>query len=167
MREGVEKLGDYALNGWSSALSLSLPSTLKTIGQYALSGWTSFSGVMVIPDTVTSIGASAMQGNTLMTGCKIGNNVTSLQTGVLASSPALKTLEIGTGVTSIAANFLTQAGAVTLITVRAATPPAVNSSGTFFNGIPAAAVIKVPAASVTAYKAATGWSVFAAQIVAI
>ena len=165
--EGIETLSDYAFNGWSSAVSLSLPSTLKTLGQFALAGWSAFTGTITVPDAVTSIGTSACQGNTLMTGFKIGNNVASLQTGVLASSPALKTLEIGTGVTSIAANFLTQGGAVTTIIVRATTPPTVNSSGTFFSGIPASAAIKVPAASVDAYKAATGWSVFAAKIVAI
>ena len=165
--EGIETLGDYAMNGWTAAVSLSLPSTLKTLGQYALAGWTAFTGTITLPDAVTTIGANALSGNTLMTGVKIGNNVASLVSGVLAASPALKTIEIGSGVTNIAANFLTQGGAVTTITVLATTPPAVNSSGTFFNGIPATAVIKVPAASVTAYKAATGWSVFAAKIVAI
>ena len=164
--EGIETIGDYAFNGWSGALSLTLPSTLKSIGQHSFSNMTSLNIDLIVPNSVTSISSNSFNGNSSMIGIKIGDNVASLPTGVLAGCSSIKTIEMGSGITSIAANFLTTGVSVQTITITATTPPTMNASGAFMN-MPSNAQIKVPSASVAAYKAATGWSVYASQIVAI
>lgn len=164
--DGIETIGDYAFNGWSGALTLSLPSTLKSIGQHSFSNMTSLNINLIVPNSVTTIASSAFNGNSSMIGVRIGNNVASLPTGVLAACSSIKTIELGSGITNIAANFLTTGVSVQTITITATAPPVMNASGSFVN-IPTSAQIKVPSASVAAYKAATGWSVYANQIVAI
>ena len=164
--EGFEVIEQYAFQGWTSAISLKLPSTLKTIGQYAFADWTSVTGHLEISDSVTSIGTSAFQGNKF-TSAKIGNGITSLPTGGLGASTQMLNLDIGSSVASIAANFLINAISMQVIIVRAVNPPSVNASGTFFGGLPAGALIKVPSASVDAYKTASGWSVHASKITSL
>lgn len=128
------KIGDYAFNVCDWMTSINIPSTLSitSIGQYAFNGCyhlTSFE----IPASVTSIGNYAFRGCYGLTSITIPNLVTTIGEGVFFEC---------TGLTSI--------------TSLNTTPPTLGTN-VFFN-VPATCTIYVPAASVNAYKAASGWS---------
>lgn len=126
-----------------SNLTIILHSGITTIGNGALFnvGNTEF----IVPDTVTSIGETAFSSNYNMT-----------------------TATIGTGCTSIGNIPFNWCSSMTSLTIKATTPPTVPSNFKLTNGRNNSTIqIYVPAASVDAYKAATGWSVFASQINAI
>ena len=97
---------------------------------------------ITIPNSVTSIGASAFRKNTRLLTLTIPNSVTSIGNYVVE------------GCTSL-----------TSITVEATTPPTLGTN--VFNNNASGRKIYVPAASVDTYKAASGWSTYASDIEAI
>ena len=128
----VTALGQSAFNGCADLESVTIPSSVTSIGQYAFSGCTSLESI-VIPDSVTTIGQYAFSANT-----------------------SLASADIGSGVSAIPAFMFTGCSSLASIIVRAATPPTLGASA--LNNVPADAAIYVPADSVEAYQAATGWS---------
>lgn len=134
-------IGSYALRGWSSSKFLNLPSTLTSIAVSAFYGWSAALS-LVIPNSVITIDNDAFLG---------WGNATSLT--------------IGSSVTTIGSYAFSNWGKVLEMRVLATTPP--NISSTTFQGLNSTCVIKVPSASIAAYKAAPNWSVYAARIQAI
>lgn len=134
------KIGDYAFNGCDWMTSINIPSTLSitSIGQHAFNDCyhlTSFE----IPASVTSIGNNAFAYCRGLTSITIPNSVTTIGNGTFFEC---------TGLTSI--------------TSLNTTPPTLGTN-VFYN-VPATCTIYVPAASVNAYKAASGWRDRAAYI---
>ena len=81
------------------------------------------------------------------------------------NSAQIKQITIPDTVTEIGDGAFSYCGQLASITCLAATPPALGS-GAFYTGT-AGFTIKVPAASVAAYKAATNWSTYADYIVGV
>lgn len=182
---GSTKIRDYAFRDCDSLKSVSLPDTVKSIGQYAFYGCNALTSI-TMPNSVTSIGSSAFEycsnltnvtlsssiksiaanmfrNCSSLTSVSIPNSVTDINTSALRSCGKLQTVNIGSGVTTIG-TYALQCGSTsykTTFTIRATTPPSIQSStfkSTFINKI------YVPTASVSKYKSATNWSSLSSYI---
>lgn len=137
----------------------------------SISGYGTITGV-TIGGCVSSVGVGAFSGLPLEN-VVIEEGVTTIGGQAFRYNPNLKTVDLPSTITSIA-NFAFQipTGSTTTafetLTVRATTPPTIYSSSIVINN-PGGLVwtIKVPAASVDAYKAASGWSSFSSRITSI
>lgn len=139
--DGVSLIESYAFQGWASALSVSIPGSVRTIRSNAFEGWLS-AGSLTIPEGVVTIESTAFQEWRAATSLTLPSTLTSIGAYAFANWHAMTTLD-----------------------VHAETPP--SASANSFSNLPAAAVIRVPAGSVDAYKSASGWSAHAAKIIAI
>lgn len=184
---GLQKISNMMFNGCMSLTSITIPAAVTEIGSqaFANSGLTS----IIIPSTVTTLGIEAFSTCEALTHMDIQANVTvipdyfarecpltsltlpnTLQTiGELAfGNPIglqITELTIPASVTYIGDNAFNgnNENQMTL-TVLPTTPPTLGRN--VFN-LAAGSIVKVPAASVEAYKAADGWTEWAAKITAI
>ena len=127
-------------NTESSSIFIPETNSLETIGQNAFNN-TNVIGDLHLPN-VTSIGASAFDHNIHMLSVTIGDRITSIG--------------------SLAFNYCSSLKSVTCL---ATTPPTLGFNAFVQYG--AEFPIYVPAESVDAYKAASGWSAYASRIQAI
>ncbi len=130
----VTAIGDNAFRKCTSMTKVNIGSNVTTIGQYAFynSGLTT----ITIPDNVTTIKSNAF-----------------------ASCSNLAIVTIGKGVTSIAAQAFDSP--VTSVTCSATTPPTMSNTNAFRTSTYDYATLYVPAASLSAYRTASGWRYFA------
>ena len=137
------EIGDYAFNVCDWMTSINIPSTLSitSIGQSAFTGCYHLAS-FEIPASVTSIGNYAFRGCYGLNSITFPNSVTSIDERAFSGC---------TGLTSI--------------TSLNTTPPTLGAN--VFANVPSNCSIYVPAASVNAYKAASGWSDRADYIQAI
>ena len=118
----------------------------------------------IIPDdgSVISIGDSAFYDINGLTSITIPDSVISMGNYAFFSCYYLNSVTIGSGITSIGDSAFSMCNTTRLtITVNATTPPTLGNSAI------SAKQILVPAESVDAYKAASGWSSYASKISAI
>lgn len=99
------------------------------------------------------------------TGLVVGSGVTIIGQYAFANWTKAKNITIASTVTSILEGGFSAAYECEQIICLATTPPTLGVE--VFYGLPSTCAIKVPAASVTAYKAKAGWKIFASQIQAI
>ena len=138
---GITSIGVQSFALWPLATSLVLPTTLLTIGNLAFSGWSALLEIL-IPNSVTSIGNGAFQNAT-----------------------ACKKVTLGTALATIGTTtFLSLSACDEIICLRTA-PPVIQSNT--FNSLKTTCVIKVPAASLTAYQTAANWSAHASKMVGV
>ncbi|MCL2416358.1 MAG: leucine-rich repeat protein [Bacteroidales bacterium] len=133
IEERVTSIGDHAFRGLTGLTSATIGTSVTTIGRAAFNN-TRFTSI-IIPDNVTSIGNVAFLDN-----------------------PALTSVTIGTGVTTIGEEVFANSTNLSSITVHRTVPPTVESNA--FLGLPATACLRVPEASVSAYKDADVWQDF-------
>ena len=184
---GLQKISSRMLAGCMSLTSITIPASVTEIGSqaFAESGLTS----ITIPSTVTMLGSSAFNGCESLTSMDIQANVTEIPENFARNCPltsltfpsTLQTirqsaflnssvfqiteLTIPASVTSIEDYAFTGNNASQMaLTVLPTTPPTL---GVNVFTLAAGSVIKVPAASVAAYKAADGWKNYANYIVAM
>ena len=185
--QGLQKISDYMFTYCRSLASITIPAAVTEIGVRAFEG----SGLttITIPSTVTTLGSGAFRYCESLTSMDIQASVTAipdefalecpltsltlpntLQTiGAMAFSKIdgfqVTELTIPASVTSIGEfAFDSNTPNQMTLTVLPTTPPTLGSN--VFN-LAAGSVIKVPAASVSAYKAADGWKNYASYIVAM
>ena len=119
---------------------------------------------ITIPNKINQLGQSCLF-STSLTNIVIPDNVTIIDKNAFNTCRSLKTLIIGSGVTRINGQaFRNTDGLITFI-VKPTTPPVISSDT--FSGDISNCPIYVPAESVDAYKAASGWSTYASRIQAI
>lgn len=99
------------------------------------------------------------------TGLIIESGVTIIGQYAFAKWTKAKNITIASTVTSILEGGFLEAYECEQIICLATTPPTLGAE--VFYGLSATCAIKVPAASVNAYKAKAGWKIFASQITAI
>lgn len=187
LSSNLQKISDHMLGSCTSLASITIPASVTEIGSqaFAESGLTS----ITIPSTVTTLGSSAFEGCESLTSMDIQANVTAIPENFAFECPltsltlpnTLQTigqsafiknngfriteLTIPASVTSIGDYaFGSNNASQMALTVLPTTPPTLGKN--VFT-LAAGSVIKVPAASVAAYKAADGWKDYANYIVAM
>ena len=143
--------------------SIEVGNCTKKIDNGALSGCTSLTSCTIGSD-VNIIGNSAFNGCSGLTSIDIPDSVTSIGYYAFQYCSGLTSLTIGSGVTTLGQSAFSNCNSLTSITINATTPPSlVRWEFNNTNDCP----IYVPAASVEAYKTASGWSTYASRIQAI
>ena len=158
---GVVKLGMGSFAWMPNLTSITIPDTVTVVDEFAFCHCTALPSI-TLPATVTTLGRGAFSDCTALTSVNIPDGVPSIGYSTFSNCKLLTSLTIPNSVTSIGQNAFSGCSGLTSVTVRAATPPTLPSGG--FNGTPSSLVIYVPAESVDAYKAASGWSTYANQI---
>lgn len=183
--ETLVTIGDYSLSYIRKLEIPTFPRKLERINDHAFDGG-SLIGDLILPRGLESLGRGAFQECFLST-VEL-NGPVAMTDRVFASNPNLKKISIPEGVTRIPANAclscyslqkvelpssiteignyaFNSIGALSVIYVKATTPPTLGSSA-----IPSVIEIQkiyVPAESVEAYKSATNWADYAEKIEAI
>ena len=178
----LQKISNRMLSGCMSLTSITIPASVTEIGRQAFSG----SGLtsITIPSTVTTLGSSAFNGCESLAHMDIQANVTEIPDGFAEESGRtsvtlpdtvetigrsafasyranLTEITIPASVTSIGDYAFAQNEIIATVTCLAVTPPVFGRNALL------STTIKVPAASVAAYKAADGWKDYEIYIVAM
>ncbi|MDE6583158.1 MAG: leucine-rich repeat protein, partial [Clostridia bacterium] len=99
-RTTITKISDHAFFNMTTATSLSLPNTLKTIGEAAFKYCVSLKGSLIIPDSVTEIKESGFY-NTGLNSIVMGSGMTEIGYRVFARNKGLISFKIGSNVRTI------------------------------------------------------------------
>lgn len=182
---GLQKISSRMLAGCMSLTSITIPASVTEIGSqaFASSGLTS----ITIPSTVTTLGSRAFNDCESLAHMDIQANVTEIpddfatesgrtsvtlpdtvetigRSAFFSGSARLAEITIPASVTSIGDYAFSQNASMATVICLATTPPTL---GRDVFSLTTSSVIKVPAASVAAYKAATNWSSYADYIVGV
>lgn len=151
---------------YSMCENVIIPETVTLIGNTAFSS--ANIGTMILPGSVTRISSFAFQDvrdvNGVAPVIKLNEGLAVIGESAFNSAGIVGEMEIPSTVTEIGANCFAYTGITTVI-CKPTTPPALGSGA--FTSETAGFTIKVPAASVAAYKAAAGWKDYASYIVAM
>lgn len=159
----VTEIGDRAFSYCDQLASITLPLGLQKISNRVFAQCTSLTSI-TIPAAVTMLGSEVFQGCQSLAYMDIQANATVIPDGFAVECP-LTELTIPASVESIGNYaFLGNNANQMTLTVLPTTPPTLGRN--VFN-LATGSVIKVPAASVAAYKAADGWKDYASYIVAM
>ena len=155
-------------NAFASSMceNVIIPETVTFIGNSAFSS--ANIGTMILPGNVTRVSDFAFQGvygvNGVAPIIKLNEGLAVIGYSAFNGANIAGEIEIPSTVTEIGGYCFAYAGITTVI-CKPTTPPALGSSA--FSSDIAGFTIKVPAASVAAYKAADGWKDYASYIVAM
>lgn len=143
-----------------------IPETVTLIGITAFSS--ASIGTMILPGSVTRISVFAFQGvrgvNDVAPVIKLNEGLAVIDQSAFNGAGIAGEIEIPSTVTKIGEYCFAYTGITTVI-CKPTTPPALGTGA--FTSDTAGFTIKVPAASVAAYKAATNWSSYADYIVGV
>lgn len=143
-----------------SIVAANIPYGVTRIQWHAFDSCGSLTSV-TIPNSVTLINSNAFYGCGL-TELNIPDSVTFINLEAFMANRSLRTVVIGAGITNISNSVFKNCEALMNFTIKATTPPSLGSNA--FANVPGSMKIFVPAESVAAYKAASGWSARAAYI---
>lgn len=161
---GVTTLGTFAFSDWSAATSLTLPNTITSLSDYCFTGW-SLMNTLNLGTGVTTIGQYAFNGCSALTSITIPNSVTTIGQYGFYGCVAATYIQIGSAVTSIGGNAFYNAIACNEMRCLPLTPPSILVNT--LTNLKSTCVIKVPAASLSAYQAAANWSAHASKMVGV
>ena len=185
--DSVTTIGSNAFNGCSGLTSITIPDSVTTIGQSAFYGCTNLTSINIpnsvenialaafqncsslinvtIPNNITTINQASFLGCSSLTSIIIPNSVTYIDSGAFYQCTGLTSVTIGSGVTFIHDGVFNDCSSLISVTLLSITPP--TQHGKSFENNANNRKIYVPAASVEAYKAASVWSTYSADIEAI
>ena len=149
----VIKINDKAFSGNTNLTSVTLPDGLVEIGNYAFSGCKNLESV-ALPESLEAIGSYAFSFCDL-TDLVIPEGVLVIDQDAFLGNYSLKNLTLPSTITSIGESAFLYNDNLQSIICNAATPPALGDNA-FRSNIS----IKVPMASIVAYRQAVGWKNF-------
>lgn len=177
-------IGSGSFSYCRSLKSITIPSTITSVGQniirnsgvktltvettnctydtYAYANCNYLENVY-LPNGMTEIGKNMFSADIALHSLTIPSTVTTIKEYAFYNS-GIQSIDLPSSVTTLE-RFALGTSTLASITCRATTPPTIES--TSFYNVPASCPIYVPAASVSAYKAATNWSSRASYIQAI
>ena len=145
--------------GCSSLVTVDIPSTVTQIDSYAFY----YTHITEFDFTnIERVNANSFCGTYLA--AAVLPAITKIENGAFSLSK-LESVEIGEDITEIDSDAFRNCTALADVIIRAETPPTLGFN--VFGSTSENLVIRVPAASVDAYKAATSWSTYADRIQAI
>ena len=160
----VTHIGESAFWGCTGLTSVTIPNSVTSIGRSAFSGCNGLTSI-TIPNSVISIGIQAFWGCTGLTSVTIPNSVASIGINAFANCSGLTSLTIGSSVKSIGAVAFYTCTGLTEIINKSAAPQEIDVR-VFYNVNISSCTLRVPAASIDAYRTAPVWQDFG-TIVAI
>jgi len=158
----VRTIGDLAFHS-CAITSVVIPNSVVTIGEAAFEFNAALASV-TIGNSVTTIGNSAFSGCRALRTVVIPNSVVTIGESAFRDCRALTSVTIGSAVRTIGSGAFFRCNAITEIINLAATPQALTNEFEEVNMN--VAVLRVPAGSLEAYRAANVWKNFK-NIVAI
>ena len=163
---GVTSTGHSAFNGCQSLTSIAIPDSVTSIGNNIFYQCYSLNSI-AIPDSVTSIGNYAFYYCESLASITIPDNVTKIGENAFRSCYSLVSVAIPGGVASISKNTFYGCSGVRYydFSNHTAVPTLVNANA--FTDISADCEIRVPAALYDEWIAATNWSTYASNIIAV
>ena len=164
--DGVTSIGSSAFYYCYSLSSITIPDSVTSIGNRAFYTCYSLSSI-TIPDSVTSISDYAFYGCSSMSAITIPNGVTRIGNYAFQSCSSLSSITIPDSVTSIGGSAFGYCSGVRYYDFTRHTAVPTLSSTSAFSGIVADCEIRVPAALVDEWKAATNWATYANKIVGV
>jgi hypothetical protein len=164
--DSVTSIGSKAFQNCYSLASVVISDSVTSIGSNAFQNCMSLASV-VISDSVTSIGASAFQNCMSLASVVISDSVTSIGASAFQNCMSLASVVIPDGVTSIGGYAFYNCYSVAYYDFSNHTTVPTLSATSAFDGMPADCKIRVPAALVDEWKAATNWATYASYIVGV
>ena len=164
--EGITNVPDYSFGMHIHLTSVTLPSTLTSIGASSLEEC-AFTSI-TLPEGLETIGDYAFLASKFSS-ITLPSTLTTIGSSAFNDCQSLNSITIPANVTTIGESAFQNCIALETVTMLRATPPALGDLAFYdYNDIiiPALTAIYVPAASVTAYKKADGWSTYKDKIVA-
>ena len=164
--DGVTSIGQVAFTNCYSLASITIPDGVTSIGRYTFQMCPSLASI-TIPDGVTSVGETAFASCYSLASITIPDGVTSIGQSAFTNCYSLASITIPDGVTSIGRYAFSSCYSVAFYDFTACTAVPTLSDTNAFAGMAADCQIRVPAALVDAWKAATNWSTYADHIVGV
>ncbi len=163
---GVTSIGNYAFSGCYALAQITLPSGVTSIGYYAFNNCRSLAQI-TLPSGVTSIGNYAFYNCYALAQITLPSGVTSIGIEMLYNCYSLAQITLPSGVTSIGKQAFQYCGSMAFYDFTACTAVPTLDNTNAFNGIAADCQIRVPAALLNEWKAATNWATYASHIVGV
>lgn len=151
----ITSIGNVAFYNCSSLINVTIPDAVTSLGDVTFGGCKSLTTIK-IPNSTTTIGNSTFKDCWGLTTITIPDVVTTIANTAFYGCRGLKSLTIGKKVISIGSQSFDDCTSLKTIYSLNTIPPTI-ISGCFPNPNVVTAVY-VPALSVSAYKAAAGWS---------
>ena len=155
MPECITSIGAVAFYGCKNFESVALPESLTTLGNVAFSFCSSLKAIK-IPSGVTAIPERCFEGCSSLESVTIPEGVTTIEAAAFWSCN-LKELTLPSTITSIGNGAFCNNGNLQSIICNAATPPTLGDDAFYGSTIQD---VKVPLASIVAYRKAYGWKDF-------
>ena len=163
---GITSIGNSAFYSCYSLASITIPNGVTNIVDSAFGNCRSLASI-TIPNGITSIGDSAFDNCYSLASITMPNGITSVGDSAFNNCYSLASITMPNGITSVGDSAFKNCRGVAFYDFTACTTVPTLASTTAFTGIPADCQIRVPAALVDAWKAATNWSTYADHIVGV
>ena len=164
--DSVTKIESDAFYDCYSLASVTIPDSVTKIGSNAFYDCNSLASV-TMSDSVTSIGTYAFRNCESLASIRISNSVTSISNNTFLNCYSIASVTIPSSVTSIGSSAFQACYGMAVYDFTSHTSIPTLSNKNAFSSIPSDCVIKVPAALYDDWIAATNWSTYASQIVAV
>lgn len=161
----IETSNNYAFSGCGKLKNITFPQSIKSFGGESVYGCYNLKR-LIIPEGVTVL-SNVFSKCWGLKDVVLPESLTSLSSSTFYNCYGLPSIRIPKSVTSIGSSVFGYCGALKVCDFSQHESVPTLSSTNAFTGIPADCEIRVPAALVDEWKAATNWSTYASQIVGV
>ena len=163
---GVTSIGDFAFYNCYSLAQITLPSGVSSIGASMFRNCNSLAQI-TLPSGVTSIGASMFYYCYSLAQITLPSGVSSIGDYMFRNCYSLAQITLPSGVTSIGTYAISACYGLAFCDFTACASVPTLAATNAFEEIPADCEIRVPAALLDEWKAATNWATYASHIVGV